>query len=533
MRRTRGITPKWVLPLFLLSIGSIFLIQTLSDSPVYADDGTGYPWPNATYVDANYDWGYSTCPANDSGCMTLSGWLSGVKYGEADPWVYYLRNCTSYVAWKINNVFAKDIHGWGNAASFNTSALAASYTDDSSPRPGDIAQWNGTGGNPYGHVAYVLSVTSGIATYAQFNYAGDGNFTNTYTSAGGSQGAPSHYIHIQDVTPPPPAGGIPSSAVISFNSSENVFARGTDNQSYVNSWGSSWSGFNLMQNGAIFAGNPTGVQYGSEGKVFVRGVNNEIYESTWNGSAWGGFGTLQLGATFASDPVAVQFAPSVLNVFAIGTDNQMYEISKAPGWGTFSLVQSGALFTGNPTVVRFNGNEYVGARGIDNQMYVDTWTSGSGWSGFTNLSPGATFASDPTVFQFGNVLNVFARGTDNQMYVNYLDTSWHPFGLIQSGAIFASDPTVAQFGGQEKVFARGVDNQIYENTWNGASWGGFGSLQSGATFAGSPVALQYGTVLNVFARGVDNQMYEITKNPSWGTFVLLQNGAVFNGFSWK
>jgi hypothetical protein len=102
---------------------------------------------------------------------------------------------------------------------------------------------------------------------------------------------------------------------------------------------------------------------------------------------------------------------------------------------------------------------------------------------------------------------------------------------LQSGAYFISDPSVAKFGTEEKIFARGTDNQLYENTWNGTAWTGFGSLQSDAVFSGDPVAIQFGNVLNVFARGTDNQLYEITKNPSWGTFVVLQAGAVFNGFS--
>jgi hypothetical protein len=127
------------------------------------------------------------------------------SYGVADPWVYYLRNCTSYVAWKINQGFNKNISGWGNAASWNTNALNAGYTDDSTPQAGDIAQYNGTVSNPWGHVAYVYGVNgSGYAELDEYNAAGTGLFSNNRTTAPSSAGAPSHFIHIGTPPPPPP-----------------------------------------------------------------------------------------------------------------------------------------------------------------------------------------------------------------------------------------------------------------------------------------------------------------------------------------
>ncbi len=82
---------------------------------------------------------------------------------------------------------------------WDTAALAAHYTDDSIPQIGDIAQWT-TGGGGHGHVAYVSAVdpTTHVATFSEYNYAGTGAFTNTYTS---SNRTPSHYIHIGSVAP--------------------------------------------------------------------------------------------------------------------------------------------------------------------------------------------------------------------------------------------------------------------------------------------------------------------------------------------
>lgn len=98
---------KWAILALAVLVLAVGFAEGARVGVVHADDGTGYPWSGATYVDANYDWGYSLCPADDTGCMAFYGFIGTVKYGEADPWRYYLRNCTSYVAWKVNSVFSK------------------------------------------------------------------------------------------------------------------------------------------------------------------------------------------------------------------------------------------------------------------------------------------------------------------------------------------------------------------------------------------------------------------------------------------
>jgi surface antigen len=188
---------------FTLALTS--LLEIAGIKPAFASHANAYLWGNAAcawngqttgtgYWCSNYDWGYTTCPAGDGYCTT-GNQING--YYQLDPRGYAFRNCTSYVANEIASVFGKNVSGWGNAASWDAAALNAGYTNDSSPQVGDIAQWNGTISNPAGHVAYVYAVTNGVASYAEYNYGQDGNYLDSYTSS--SQGAPSHYIHIQDV----------------------------------------------------------------------------------------------------------------------------------------------------------------------------------------------------------------------------------------------------------------------------------------------------------------------------------------------
>ncbi len=130
--------------------------QILSVKSVSATGDGGYPWidAHALYAAPDYtsSYGYALpCPAKDTQCdqggSSLMGTVGGVTYGEADLWHYGLRNCTSYAAWKINQVFGvNNISGWGNGYQWDTGYInpqpypvhnAAGYT----PQVGDIAQW--------------------------------------------------------------------------------------------------------------------------------------------------------------------------------------------------------------------------------------------------------------------------------------------------------------------------------------------------------------------------------------------------------
>lgn len=177
--------------------------QILSVNPVSADTG-GYPWWDApcvwngttTGLCSGFVWGEAACPLGDGFC-TPGNQTNG--YYQYDQWGEEFRNCVSYVAWKVNQTFGINPTSWGNGADWNNSAIAHGYSDDTSPQIGDVAQWDGTASNKFGHVAYVFNVVNGVASYAEYNYALDGNFLSTYTST--TQGAPSHYIHIGAITP--------------------------------------------------------------------------------------------------------------------------------------------------------------------------------------------------------------------------------------------------------------------------------------------------------------------------------------------
>lgn len=142
----------------LVRIG-IFVALALSvlfpAGSVEAADITGYPWKDATHIAQppaadDITWGYATkaeCDNKEGGSCssnTVGGW-----YYE-DPWNFDLRNCTSYIAWRVNKEFGVNIpSSWGSANTWATHATNAGYTVDTTPETGDIAQWDST------HVAFV------------------------------------------------------------------------------------------------------------------------------------------------------------------------------------------------------------------------------------------------------------------------------------------------------------------------------------------------------------------------------------------
>ena len=150
-----------------------------AESITYSD--LDYPWHDATPIDADYDWGYDACPSSDPGCMSpFYGYLKGVKYGETDPWNYYLRNCTSYVAWKERSVGAQ-VGTLGNAGDWYNNVPAAKRS--STPKPWDAAVQPPSKAQPSGHVAFVESVNRVDPTnsandeliVSEYNYDGRGN----------------------------------------------------------------------------------------------------------------------------------------------------------------------------------------------------------------------------------------------------------------------------------------------------------------------------------------------------------------------
>jgi surface antigen len=134
-----------------------------------------------------------------------------------DPWGFYNRECTSFVAWRLNNddgvAFSDYMKGpngvtghWGNADHWASNATAIGYSYNQVPAAGSVAYWdsNHDGASPAGHVAYVDSVSaSGAIEVEDYNNSGTGGWDRRPIAAG-SASWPSGFIHVRDLTPAAP-----------------------------------------------------------------------------------------------------------------------------------------------------------------------------------------------------------------------------------------------------------------------------------------------------------------------------------------
>jgi len=130
-------------------------------------------------------------------------WFYNGSYG--DPWGFALRNCTSFVAWRLrmtNGLAGFENHfgglHWGNADHWDTTAAALGYLVDDVPAVGAVAQ---TDAGRVGHVAWVSAVGEGTVTVEEYNYAVAGGYdvrtvpTSTF-----------RYLHLADLAPAPYLG---------------------------------------------------------------------------------------------------------------------------------------------------------------------------------------------------------------------------------------------------------------------------------------------------------------------------------------
>ncbi len=104
---------------------------------------------------------------------------SGGPIDSVDQWNFYTRECTSFVAWRINNDRGIAFHNyyagvhWGNALNWDDAAGAAGISTDGNPTAGSVAVFNpGVDGvGSYGHVAYVLQVGDGQVLVEDYNWS--------------------------------------------------------------------------------------------------------------------------------------------------------------------------------------------------------------------------------------------------------------------------------------------------------------------------------------------------------------------------
>jgi surface antigen len=109
------------------------------------------------------------------------------SWDAVDPWGFYKRECTSFVAWRLNKLlkFSNGMRGgrFGNAITWDDNARRLGIKVDRKPTPGSVMVRNS---GTYGHVAIVAKTRKGGVYVEQYNAGGTHKYSQqwlTITSA--------------------------------------------------------------------------------------------------------------------------------------------------------------------------------------------------------------------------------------------------------------------------------------------------------------------------------------------------------------
>ncbi len=245
---------------------------------------------------------------------------------NADPWGFYYRNCTSFVAWRMNRdgdpqsptqapfAFWNTMYSskWSHAKYWDDIAIANGIVVDNIPEVGAIAQWNEntpgwSGAN--GHVGYISAVSGNQVTIEWYNTNSDYKYHRQTTTANKI----GRVIHFIKRTPPPTTNCLVNAT------GQTVF----DEPNSVND-----------RNACVEFNGPVGnwvrvVGCGNESDYFYTWTGNAVQPVNW--AIW------KLNFSTAGNYKIEQYIPCQ-NAYA---QNGRYEINHAGRTDFFALSQAG------------------------------------------------------------------------------------------------------------------------------------------------------------------------------------------------
>ena len=170
-----------------------------------------------------------------------------------------------------------------------------------------------------------------------------------------------------------PTPELPAPAVVARDGGFDLFRVGPDN---TLRW---FNGTTWWSLGGMLASGPGAVSLGADHmQVFARGVDEALWYLTYSSGNWGAWQRLALegmdeGVTIASAPTAVSTGSGQVEVYARGSDNQLWQVTyNGTSWGTWASL-GGPLASG---VAMAAGNIFAQAEdGSLRSSYGGGWTS--------------------------------------------------------------------------------------------------------------------------------------------------------------
>ncbi len=410
---------------------------------------------------------------------------------QADPWSFYKRECTSFVAWRLNNdnglAFSNNMGGghFGNAGEWKDNAVALGYTYNSTPAVGAVAWWDASDAPSVGHVAWVRSISGNNVTIEEYNW----NSSHSYNVRTIAANNPTGYLHLKDMVSSP-------SPVPWY---------------FENLDGDAGS---IAGNNANLGGTPAVVQFDDDLHGFYTdassGYLRHAHATTtgWNFEVLDGAGGAsgRLSGPLGSAPTTLVVG-GVLHVTYY--DNSRGDLRHA--WSSDGTSWSFETLDGaGGTDGRYNANVgqsstmVVGADGVLRVFYHDVtngnlrhgWKDGSGWH-FQNLDGdagsiaglNASLGGDPAATVYGSNIQLFYRDATNGnlRHAWFNGTTWYFENLDgDAGSVghlnadLGSNPTTVVFGSTLQVLYYDVTNGNLRHAWSDATGWHFENLDGDA-----------------------------------------------------
>jgi len=272
-------------------------------------------------------------PDIDAVSCGSSAWCKNGSIYSARGYAY--RNCTDFVAWKLQSLGVPDskTRGLGNGGEWAANAMGrAGVTVNNVPAYGAAAVMPSTSNNPYGHVAFVEAVNSnGTITISEYNYGWGGTY-NQRTATAASMGF-TQFVHFG-------VSGSGSGFVESFQANNG-------NLYYYDS-----SGSHTTSQGMASGTSPDIARIPGGGVIqaFQANTGNLHYYDSAGGHA------LTLGVASGTSPsVAAASSTQFRIAFRANTGN-LYQYDSVNG--ATNLSQGMAVGT-SPSITRLAGGGYV------------------------------------------------------------------------------------------------------------------------------------------------------------------------------
>ncbi len=260
---------------------------------------------------------------------TQSRWI--INGSAADPWGFILRNCTSFVAWRLthDNGMA-DFHNrmrgghFGDAKQWDENAFSLGYLVDDVPAIGAVAQ---TDAGTYGHVAYVTAIGKDTVTVEEYNHVTRGGYSVRTVPTSDFR-----YLHLRDVAPAPYVGSA-RPAVTTTDDAGTAWTATVGRRLVVSDDAGRRKAF-----GGPGSWSPTAspaIAVDSRGRAWVAGVRRDgtlMAARTRRNGGWTDLRTVdRTEVSRRSTPVLVRDAADRMRLFAVAQRGHLVEWRTQPG----------------------------------------------------------------------------------------------------------------------------------------------------------------------------------------------------------